>query len=228
MAIYGDAFFGPAQLDAAVADLGRVDLRRGRYAAAQLWKLNTVGGYHVPLGEMIAPYLGDVVAVVPHSLAQVYQHIDSFRLPTREQNGFIDVPVWAEEVRGMPVHYFQVGTLRERNGVLPRNATRYGFANVRVHVALEPLFNAAWMRRFHAEWPMVLTGRGVSTHPALDRLVALTVTTNFAIRNHVLDRRTHEIARRRRQAARHGLRVDENGRLIPPGGAVFGIDSDSE
>ena len=222
------AAFDAARLDAAVAELGQVSLRRGRFAAAQLYKITNVGGHYLPLGDMIAPYLGDVVAVVPHSLVQVYQHIEAFRLPTREQNGSVDVPVWAEEVRGMPVHYFQVGTLRERIGVLPRNATRNGFANVRVHVAFDQLFNTAWMRRFRAERPMVLAHGEVSTHPALDRLVAVTAATNFSIRNHMIDRRTREINRRRRMAAQHGLRVDENGRLLPGGGAVFGNDSDSD
>ena len=216
MAIYGDAFYNAARLDAAAAELGRVSLRRGRYAPAQLWKLTSISGRYIELGQMLAPLLGDVEAVVPYELIQVFRHLEAFRMPTRQQQpNVIHVVAWAEEVRGMPARYFQVGDLRERAAVMPRNATRNGYADVRVPVTVNHLFNAAWMRRFHAEWPMVLAHGVVEAHPALERLIATTAATNFAIMNHMTDRRTREINRRRRQAAQYGLQVDDNGRLIP-------------
>ena len=215
MAIYGNAFFGPARLDAAVADLGRVDLRRGRYAAAQLWKVTSVGGRHLDLAELIAPYLGDVEAVIPYHLVQVYRHIDAFRMPTREQHpNTVYVPVWAEEVRGMPVRYLQVGTLREHTRIMPMRATSRGYVDVRVPVAIDNLFNAAWIRRFGSAWPMVSTRGGSEVHPALQRLTERTAATNFAIRNNTIDQRTRVIARRRQLAAQHGMRVDHRGRVV--------------
>jgi hypothetical protein len=57
-------------------------------------------------------------------------------------------------------------------------------------------------------------------HPALDRLVARAAGTNFAHRNHFLDRREQEIARRRRRAAQLGLRL--NRRLV-----MLGHDEES-
>ena len=230
MAIYGAAFFGPAALDAAVRNLDQVNLRRGQYAAAQLWKLTNVGGYHLPLGDMIAPYLGDVEAVIPYALVQVFRHIEAFRLPTREQQpGTVFVPAWAEEVRGMPVRYLQAGTLREHMRRMPARATSRGYVNVRIEVPIDHLFDAAWMRRFRAPWPMVRVNGLTETHPALARLVERTAATNFAIQNNAVDQRARVIARRRRMAAQHGLQVDENGRLVPDGRVVFAPnDSDSE
>ena len=230
MAVYGAAFFAPAALDNAVAELDQANLRRGRYAAAQLWKLTNICGYHLPLGGMIAPYLGDVEAVTPCSLIQIFRHLDAFRLPTQEATpGVILVPAWAEEVRGMPVRYLQVGTLRERRGRMPLRATRRGYVDVGIEVRVEPLFNTAWIRRFGATWPMVSTRGVVEVHPALTRMVERTAATNFAIRNNALDQRARQIARRRRLAAQHGIQVDDNGRLVPDGNVVIGAnDSDSD
>ena len=217
MAIYGAAFFEAARFNEAVRDLDRVDLRRGRYAAAQLYKVNNIGGHYLPLGDMIAPYLGDVESVVPYPLIQIYRHLDAFRIPTRSpSNAQTHVLAWAEEVRGMPVDYFLVNRLLFRNGRMPRKATRNGYSNVRITVTDEALalFNNAWTFRFNAEWPMIMRRGDLMPHPALDRLVARAAGTNFAHRNHFLDRRELEIARRRRQAARLGMRVNRNGVLL--------------
>ena len=59
MALYGDTFFAPAAMQAAVAAFDQPSLRRGRYAAAQLWKATSVGGRHLDLGELLAPFLGE-------------------------------------------------------------------------------------------------------------------------------------------------------------------------
>jgi predicted transcriptional regulator len=215
MAVYGAAFFGAARLDAAVAELDRPSLRRGRYAAAQLWKVTTVGGRHLDLGELLAPFLGDVEAVVPYPLIQVFRHLDSFRMPTREHNGIVCVPAWAEEVRGMPVRYLQAGTMREHVGRMPARATRRGYVDVRIEVPIDPLFTTAWRQRFAAEWPIVYINDEYAVHPALDRLAERTAAAHFAIRNNTLNQRNRVVARRRRMAQELGLRVDENGLLIP-------------
>ena len=215
MAAYGAGLINAARLDAAVRELDQVSLRRGRFAAAQLWKVTSINGRYFPLGDAVAPFLGDVDAVVPHHLLQIYRHLEAFRYPTRSQNGnIVQVLAWAEEVRGMPVDYYQVGSLRFRTGVMPRNATRNGYADVRIPVTANHLFDMAWMFKYNAEWPMISRNGGVEVHPALDRLVARTAAVNIVMRNHFIDRRQQEIARRGRQAARLGLRVDRNGGLL--------------
>jgi hypothetical protein len=215
MAVYGDAFFTPGALDAAVAALDRPSLHRGRFAAAQLWKLTNVNGRYIELGQLLAPFLGDVEAVIPYTLVQVYRHLDAFRMPTREHNGEVDVPVWPEEVRGMPVRYaVNVENGNDiRRGRMMARATRRGYIDVNVEVRIEPLFSTAWTRRFRANWPMVLVHGELSVHPALERMVYATAATHFAIRNHNRERRAYWLARRRRMAAEMGLRVDRRGRV---------------
>ena len=229
MAIHGAAFFAPGALDAAVAAFDQPSLHRGRYAAAQLWKVTSVGGRHLDLGELLAPYLGDVEAVTPYPLVQVFRHLDTFRMPTREQNGIVCVPAWAEEVRGMPVRYLQVGTMREHVGRMPARATRRGYIDVRIEVRIDPLFSTAWMQRFAADWPIVYMNNEYAVHPALERMTERTAATHFAIRNNTLNQRARVVGRRMRLAQQHGLRVDENGRLIPDGRVVIAPnDDDSE
>jgi hypothetical protein len=216
MAVYGVNFFGIANLDAAIVAFDQPSLRRGRFAAAQLYKVTSVNGRYLPLGDMIAPYLGDVEAAVPYHLLQVYRHLDAFRLPTRERNGLVDVPVWAEEVRGMPVRYaVNVENGNElRRGRMMARATRRGYIDVVVEVEIDPLFSTAWMQRFRAEWPMVFTPAGFHPHPALHRLIEQTATVNFAIRNHNIAQRGRWLERRRRLAAEAGMRVDRRGRVV--------------
>ena len=216
MAVYGLNFVGIANLDAAVASFDRPSLRRGRFAAAQLWKVTSVNGRYLPLGDMLAPYIGDVEALVPYHLLQVYRHLDAFRMPTQEINGQVDVPVWPEEVRGMPVRYVvnvENGN-EQRRGRMMARATRNGYIDVNVEVDIDPLFSTAWTRRFRANWPMVVTHGELSVHPALERMVYSTAATHFAIRNHNRDRRAFWLARRRRLAAEAGMRVDRRGRVV--------------
>ena len=114
----------------------------------------------------------------------------------------------------MPVHYYQIGMLQERFGVMPNRASCNGYANVRINVNFENLFNMAWTFKYNAERPMIYHNGATAVHPALERLVTRTAEVNFTIRNHLFDRRAAEIARRGRQAARLGLRVDRNGHLL--------------
>ena len=216
MAVYGDAFFGAARLDAAVAAFDQPSLRRGRFAAAQLWKVTTVHGRYLPLGDMVAPYLGDVEAVVPYHLIQVYRHLDAFRMPRRQHDNQLDVPVWAEEVRGMPVRYaVNVENGHDlRRGRMPARATRRGHIDVFVEVRVDPLFSTAWMRRFRAEWPIVYMNAEYAVHPALERLVEQTAATNFEIRTYSLEQRNRWLERRRQLAAQYGMRVDRRGCVV--------------
>ena len=215
MAVYGDLFFAPAALDAAVAAFDQPSLRRGRFAAAQLWKLTSVNGRYIELGQLLAPFLGDVEAVIPYPLVQVYRHLDAFRMPTRERNGQVDVPVWPEEVRGMPVRYaVNVENGNElRRGRMMARATRSGYIDVYVEVRMDPLFARAWARRFRADWPIVWEHGEYSVHPALERMTNTTAATHFAIRTHNLERRAYWLERRRQLAAQHGMRVDRRGRV---------------
>ena len=202
-------------------------VRRGRYQAAQLWKLNNINGRYLPLGEMVAPYLGDVESVVPYPLIQIYRHLDAFRIPTRSvNNNETHVLAWAEEVRGMPVDYFLTNRLLFRSGRMPRNATRNGYSNVRIRVTDEALalFNNAWTFRFNAEWPMIRRRYSVIPHPTLERLIYRAAGFNFAHRQHFLDRRLQEIERRRRRAAQLGLRL--NRRLVMVGHDEESSDSE--
>ena len=221
------AVFGNAMLDAEVLALDRPSLRRGRFAASQLWKVDSLCGRYFPLAEHLAPFIGDVEAVTPYPLIQVYRHLDAFRLPTSEvEPGMVLVPVRAEEVRGMPVRYavnVENGHDQRRGRMMAR-ATRRGYIDVFVEVRIDPPFTAAWMRRFRSTWPMTSTPTGLEVHRALARLVDRTGATNFAIRDYNRGRRGYWLARRRRMAAEIGLRVDRRGRVRN----AFDESSDSE
>ena len=133
----------------------------------------------------------------------------------------------------MPVRYLQAGTMREHVGRMPARATRRGYIDVRIEVRIDPLFSTAWMQRFRAEWPLVFTRAGFHPHPTLNRMIERTAAANFTIRNNTVNQRARVVGRRMRLAQQHGLRVDENGRLIPDGRVVFAPnvapnDSDSE
>ena len=191
----------------AVAALDAYSLRRGRYAAAQLHKLVAVRGHYLPLGELLAPFLGDVEALVPHSWARVFRRLASFRLPHHVE-GQTRFPVYAEEVHGMSV-VFQTPTsmprwLRRR---MPRNATSKGYFGVSVEVPREVLFLDAWEQRFGAPWPMA---RG-EVHPGLARLVDSSALTMHRLKFHYMIRRSEVEENRERLAA--GLPVDSDDEL---------------
>jgi hypothetical protein len=197
-----------------MAGFDTASLHRGRFQAAQLWKVTSLNGRYLPLAEMLAPYLGDVEAVVPYHLVQVYRHLDVFRLPMQVP-GMALVPVWPEEVRGMPVRYavnVENGHDQRRGRMMVR-ATRRGYIDVFVEVHIDPLFMAGWVARFNSTWPMVRTTLGFEVHPALARLVDNTAADTMAIVDHNRSRRGYWLARRTRMAAEFGLRVDRRGRV---------------
>ena len=182
-------------------------LRRGRYAAAQLDKVAVVNGHFLPLGVMIAPFLGDVEGLVPNSWVRVFRRLGTFRVP-HHVGGQTRFPVYAEEVRGMMV-VFQTATsmprwLRRR---MPRNATRNAYLGVSVEVPREVLFLDAWERRFGAPWPMARGG----VHPGLARLVDNSALTMHQLKFHYMIRRSEVEENRRRLAA--GLPVDSDDEL---------------
>ena len=210
------AVFGDIMINAAALGFDRPSLRRGRFQAAQLWKVTSLNGRYFPLAEMLAPYIGDVEAVVPYQLVQVYRHLDAFRLPAHgaDQGSFL-VPVWPEEVRGMPVRYavnVENGN-DQRYGRMMARATRRGYIDVAVEARAENLFVTAWMRRFRTMWPMVHTRTGLQVHPALQGLVEQTALVHLEIRNRNVAQRGRWLERRRRMAAEMGLRVDRRGRV---------------
>ena len=181
----------------AVVALDAYSLRRGRYAAAQLHKVVEVRGHYLPLGELLAPFLGDVEALMPHSWVRVFRRLASFRAP-HHVGGQTRFHVYAEEVRGMMV-VCQTPTsmprwLRRR---MPRNATRRGYFGVSVEVPREVGFLNAWERRFGAPWPMVRGG----VHPGLVRLVENSALTMHQLKCHYMFRHMEVEENRRRLAA---------------------------
>jgi hypothetical protein len=140
------------------------ELRRGRYAAAQLWKLTAVKGHYLPLGDLIAPYLGDAEAVVPYDWLQIFRRLGAFRRPVIS----VDVAfhVYAEEVRGMTVKY--ATRAGSRNGRMPDDASRLQHFDVAIVIPRNDDFLNAWRTRFGVAWPMV---RSDECHPLIEGLL---------------------------------------------------------
>ncbi len=155
---------------------------RGRFAAAQLEKAVTLKGHYLPIGAMIAPYLGDVEDLVPKSWVQVFRRIGAFRVPyhTGRRTRF---PVHAEEVRGDVVVYQTKTTMRRwTRRRMPHDAVRRDYWCVAIDIPKEVLFLYGWERRFGASWPM--TRRGV--HPGLQRLVKHSETVVHQLKIHAM------------------------------------------
>ena len=172
------------------------NLRRGRYAAAQLEKLTAVNGYFLPLGELLAPYLGDVEDLVPNSWVRVFRRLGAFREPYHvgKRTRF---PVYAEEVRGDMVVYQTQATMQWVRRRMPLGATRKDFWGVAVDIPREVLFLYGWQRRFGAPWPM--TRRGV--HPGLARLISNNELVTHQLKFHYMWRSMQAAENRRRLAA---------------------------
>ena len=158
------------------AALDAVDLRRGRYAAAQLWKLTSVRGVYLDLGELIAPFLGDAYAVVPHELIVLTRRLGRLAIPREIPRNIRQerVRVWADEVAGhwdLPVHYTTIATYpRNRNGVLPERATTNGYFCAELRFTPLYAFGDAWEERFGDEWPYIRRQGRRMVHPTLHRM----------------------------------------------------------
>ena len=158
-----------------------VCLRRGPYAAAQVWKLTNVRGVYLDLGELIAPFLGDVYSLLPRDIIILSQRLERLAVPREIPRNIrqVRVRVFADEVAGewdLPVHYTTVQDFPNAViGVLPPTAGIYDqfCAEIRFTPALE--FEADWEERFGVEWPLVRHGGHQEIHPALVRLWARTV-----------------------------------------------------
>ena len=165
----------------AARDFNAVDLRRGRYAAAQLWKLATVKGVYLELGELVAPFLGDVYAVVPHDIAVLSRRLGRLAIPREIPRNIqqVRVRVFADEVAGewdLPVQYTTVQDFpNARRGVLPRTAGIYDHFCAEIRFTPPLAFEADWEERFGVEWPMVRVDGHLEIHPALVELWARAV-----------------------------------------------------
>ena len=171
-------------------------LRRGRYAAAQLYKLEAVHGHYLPLGELLAPYLGDVEALMPHAWVRVFRRLASFRVPEHVK-GRTRFPVYADEVRGMMVLYHKATSTRCVRRRMPHNAARRDYLRVSVELRRDVIFLDAWAARFGAPWPMARGG----VHPGLVRLVDNSALTMHQLKFHFTIRRSEIEENRRRLAA---------------------------
>ena len=171
-------------------------LRRGRYAAAQLYKLEAVHGNYLPLGEMLAPYLGDVEALMPHGWVRVFRRLASFRVPEHVER-WTRFPAYADEVGGMMVLYQKATATRRVRRRMPQNAARKDYVRVDVELRRDVIFLNAWERRFGAPWPMVRGG----VHPGLVRLVQNSERVAHQLKMHYMFRRMEVEDNRRRLAA---------------------------
>ena len=174
-----------------------VDLRRGRYAPAQLWKLTSIGGVGLNLADLVAPFIGDVYAVVPPELVALCRHLNRLAILREVPQNIhqMRVRVFADEVVGMVVHYTTVGAFpRAIVGVLPPTAGIFDYFCTEVRFA--PLdFEADWEEHFGVQWPMVRHNGHREIHPALVELWARAVEIEgLIVQNN----------ERRLEAAHHG------------------------
>jgi hypothetical protein len=196
-----------AARDFAARDFTAVNLRRGRYAPAQLWKLTTIKGVGLSLADLVAPFLGDVHTVIPHDVAVISRLLGRMAIPREIPNNIrqVRVRVWANEVAGrrdLPVHHT---TLRNFPlpviGVLPANATPESHFCAEIRIGAQYDFEADWEEYFGAEWPCVRHRGHLEIHPALDQLWA----TSVDIEGRIVTINEHRLAvadrRRRRELA---------------------------
>ena len=164
-----------------MAAFDAVDLRRGRYAAAQLWKLTSVKGVYLDLGELIAPFLGDVHAVIPRDILILSQRLGRLAIPREIPRNIrqVRVRVFADEVAGewdLPVHYTTVQVFPNSiTGVLPRTAGIFDHFCTEIRFTPPLAFEADWEERFGTDWPLVRRDGHLEIHPALVQLWARSI-----------------------------------------------------
>ena len=158
-----------------------VSLRRGRYAAAQLWKLTSINGVYLSLADLVAPFLGDVHAVIPHDLVALSRRLNRLAIPREIPRNIrqVRVRVFADEVAGewdLPVHYTTVQHFPNAVvGVFPPTAGIYDYFCAEIRFAPPLAFEVDWEERFGVEWPMVRHDGHQEIHPALVELWARSV-----------------------------------------------------
>jgi hypothetical protein len=186
-----------------------VCLRRGPYAAAQLWKLTNVRGVYLDLGELIAPFLGDVYSLLPRDIIILSQRLERLAVPREIPRNMrqVRVRVFADEVAGewdLPVHYTTVQDFPNAViGVLPPTAGIYDQFCAEIRFTPPLAFEADWEERFGVEWPLVRRDGHQEIHPALVQLWMRTVEVEGLI--------VENNERRIEQGYRQQLR-----RLLPP------------
>ena len=165
----------------AARDFNAVDLRRGRYTAAQLWKLATVKGVYLELGELVAPFLGDVYTVIPHDIVVLSRRLNRLAIPREIPRNIrqVRVRVFADEVSDewdLPVRYTTVQAFPNAIvGVLPPTAGIFDHFCTEIRFTPPLAFEADWEERFGVDWPMVRVDGHLEIHPALVELWARAV-----------------------------------------------------
>ena len=148
--------------------------RTGPYAAAQLWKLDTISGRYIDLGALIAPFLGDPTELVPEEWLRVYRFINRFVPPLvlfrLRQARF---HVFVEEVRGTGIQVLYRSRAHHDHDVqraIPHNGTRNGYWHIDLVAEPRADWLDDWRARHGAFWPNVVLNNEVVTHPALENL----------------------------------------------------------
>ena len=165
----------------AARNFNAVDLRRGRYAAAQLWKLTSIKGVNLSLADLVAPFLGDVHAVIPHDIVVLSRRLGRLAIPREIPRNIqqVRVRVFADEVAGewdLPVQYTTVQDFpNARRGVLPRTAGIFDHFCAEIRFTPPLAFEADWEERFGTEWPLLRRDGHLEIHPALVQLWARSI-----------------------------------------------------
>jgi hypothetical protein len=167
--------------------------RTGPYAAAQLWKLDSVHGRYFDLAGHIAPFLGDPTELVPEEWLELFRSIGRFALPRLIPGLSHLFKLFAEEVRGtgrmvwVCTHNSPVATLR----TIPRNGTRRGYYYIHIEFDEAEAFLTEWFNRYDEYWPFVVDMGVAVVHPAFEGIYARALDANNQWRDHG-DRRSHD------------------------------------
>ena len=222
-----------------MAGFNAASLRSGPYAAAQLWKLDSIRGRHFDLAGHIAPFLANPAAMVPPQWVNIFRILNRFAIPHLEPGDGVRFYVLPEEVRGtdIPVHAATFSSF-PRRGVraLPRNATQRGFVEVSILSAWQQEFANAWEMRCSAGFPFATVDphMGVAQlHPVFERLWARASAVETTIFNNRELQRARIVRYRQRLADRYApvYGVDLSRRLArvdEARGLVDAVEEDSD
>ena len=199
----------PRNSTMAAHNFDAVNLRRGRYAAAQLWKLTSVRGVRLDLSSLIGPFIGDVHSVLPRDIAILSRRLGRLAVPREIPRNIrhVRVRVFADEVSGqmgLPVAHTTMESFPNTvHGVLPHTAGIFDYFCVEIRLNPALAFEADWEDRFGVQWPLVRRDGHQEIHPALVQLWMRTVEVEGLI--------VENNERRIEQGYRQQLR-----RLLPP------------
>jgi hypothetical protein len=148
--------------------------RTGPYAAAQLWKLDSVHGRYFDLTGHIAPFLGDPTELVPEEWLHVYRFLNRFT-PPQVFIGWQEARfrVFVEEVRGtriLALYRPRAHPDHDTLGIIRSNGTRNGYYHVQIMAEPRIDFMDDWRAQHGSYWPMVLVNGVAVIHPGLEGL----------------------------------------------------------